>query len=204
MGYERYKFMNFDNRKQVFEEESYLDFENGYPERTIEWFEQHIYPHMSPYCNKDVIRLLDVGCASGYFTRRFEQLCNEVYGVDLASNRIKHAKQYETDKLKFYNIDITKDPLMNVLPKRPNLIFSNAVIPHIPLKDKAAAFENIAACSTLDATFVLFDDLVPSGCVDDFVGLYSREWIDQNTPWSVVKVVDITPGTYKIVLNKKC
>lgn len=194
------------NRKVYFENEDYLDPELGYPERDIQWFKSNILnSFLNNFTSTSGLILLDVGCAFGYYTRILSDKFHKTYGVDFSESRITYAKKYDTNKLKFILADLTSDTFSDVLDVKFNCVFTNAVIPHIPLHLKQKVFSNIAKVCEKDAIFVLYDALVSDGCLDDFVGLFSINWIKENCPeWEYLSHRLITSdGTFEIVLKKK-
>jgi 2-polyprenyl-3-methyl-5-hydroxy-6-metoxy-1,4-benzoquinol methylase len=192
------------NRKEYFETENYLDPNLGYPERNIDWFTVNILNDILklPFVDKNK-NLLDVGCAHGYFTRILSNHFKFTMGIDLAENRIEYAKNYEKETLLFKQQDLTEDDFESKFNKKFDLLFSNAVIPHIPINLKIKTFENLAKISNAGAYFVMYDGLCENGCLDQFVGLFSIDWLKDNIKdWEYVSHDYICPYTFRIVLRK--
>ncbi len=51
-------------------------------------------------------KILDVACGKGRHAKYFNELGNEVIGIDLSYNSIEFAKKYNNDKLKFFVHDM--------------------------------------------------------------------------------------------------
>lgn len=192
------------DRKFYFENEDYLDPELGYPERNTNWFVHNILNnYLNNFKDPSNLNLLDVGCAFGYYTRILSNHFKQTHGVDFTENRISYAKKYEDEKLKFILDDLTSDTFLYETKEYYDCVFTNAVIPHIPLNLKKKVFSNIAKVCKKGAVFVLYDDLITTGCIDDFVGLFSIEWIKNNCPdWEYIDHKIVTDHTYQIVLKK--
>ncbi len=58
---------------------------------------------------KQADKLLDLGCGKGRHSIYLNSLGYDVTGVDLSSNSIQHAKQFENDHLQFFEHDM-RDP----------------------------------------------------------------------------------------------
>jgi SAM-dependent methyltransferase len=185
--------------KDYFNKETYLDLDNGYPERPVEWFKQNILPDFLNQ-NFECKNLLDVGCASGYFTRILSEYCKFTQGVDISSVRIAHAKKYESNKLKFKEADLTY-PLD--LDKKFDTLFSNAVIPHIPIKLKPLVFKNLYEVASDGASLVLYDARPDTEIVDDFVGIFNEKWLVKNCyKWNFISVNPVCEETCRYLLKK--
>ena len=177
-----------------------FNYETGYPERNINWFRQHILPTFKKFLNPGS-KLLDVGCASGYYTNILNEFIPSD-GIDFAENRISYA-QTKYPHMKFFQDDLTSDDFPNQFEEKYDLFFTNAVIPHIPLVLKPKVFNNISRISKPRALFVLYDALIDDGCSDDFVGLFSLSWLNQNAAdWTVLSASHIIEETMEIVLQK--
>ena len=199
-----------DERHQRFIAEDYIDFDNGYPERPIDWFKQNILPDfISSKTEKK--NILDVGCASGYYTRVLAEHCDYILGVDLADNRIDHAKQFEADNIKFMQIDLCKKQLDECTNVLFDTVYTSAVFPHIPLEFKSYVFENISNVCAEGAKMVMYDGLIPDGIRNEFVGMFSVDWLQYNAHgWDYIDhTAVITPDgnplniTYRIELVKR-
>lgn len=81
--------------------------------------------------SKKTIKVLDVGCASGYVTHsRFNNFNNiQVVGIDKSKAAIKEAnRDYADEKFSFTNADIEDD---RFYPERYDLIFCSFVLHHL-------------------------------------------------------------------------
>jgi 2-polyprenyl-3-methyl-5-hydroxy-6-metoxy-1,4-benzoquinol methylase len=200
--------MNFEeelkrDRKKYFESENYLSPENGYPERDISWFQNNI---LNNFLNLDFVKnsknLVDVGCAFGYFTKIFSNHFEFTLGIDFAENRISYAKNHENEKLIFRQQDLTSSNFNLNLDKKFDLLFTNAVFPHIPLNLKVKAFENLSKISNPGARLVMYDGLCSDGCLDQFVGLFSIDWLKTNLKsWKYISHEYVCEYTYRIILE---
>jgi 2-polyprenyl-3-methyl-5-hydroxy-6-metoxy-1,4-benzoquinol methylase len=188
------------NRQQYFANENYLDFKTGYPERDISWFEFNILPNLIKHIPDSKKRMLDVGCASGYFTNIINNhIC--IDGCDFTQNKIEQAKK-QFPHIHFYQLNLTDNEIS--LPVKYDFFFSNAVLPHIPINDKPKVFENLASVANKDAIIILYDQLIDTGIIDDFVGLFSVEWLNDNaTQWEVISTKNICRSTDEVVLRLK-
>mgnify|MGYP003146573118 CR=1 FL=1 len=192
-------------RKEYFEKEFHdFDLEKGYDDRAIEWFKTHILTDsLSFFSTKE--NLLDVGCASGYFSRIFKKSFKTVKGVDFCEVRINHAKQYESEDLKFQLADLTKIEHLKELNQTFDNFYSSAVIPHINLADKVKVFDNLASIANPGATFVLYDGYSdkPTNIHDEFVGVFNEKWLSKNiSSWRVVNCGHLVRDVFRYVLKK--
>jgi 2-polyprenyl-3-methyl-5-hydroxy-6-metoxy-1,4-benzoquinol methylase len=188
-------------RQAFFATEHSYHAETGYPERNTTWFCMFILP--------DVLRqipdhqsksLLDVGCATGYFTRLLAPHFGYTEGIDFVAERIEYARKFESDRLHFTQADLTKQ--LN-LARHPDVLFTNAVIPHIPLQDKIQVFDNLAVVARPGAILLMYDGKAANGVVDSFCGLVSSGWIRENVKsWKLVSVNHIIDGAHRFVLTK--
>jgi trans-aconitate methyltransferase len=164
---------------------------------------------------------LDVGCAQGYFTRVLSETFDKTYGIDLSNNRINYAKQYETENLKFIQSDLTES-FANKFPIKFDFMFTNAVLPHIPLEFKSDVFKNLAEVANPGCIFVMYDGMLNdnnkhkhdgneqadfenwSGREIIRVVFISEKWIRENAPdWEIVSITNVGQGTEEIVLKRK-
>ena len=83
-----------------------------------------------------------------------------VYGVDFSENRISYAKKYESDNLKFVTADLT-ETLSSKIPMKFDFMFTNAVIPHIPVQFKSDVFKNLAEIANPGCIFTMYDGMIP-------------------------------------------
>lgn len=77
--------------------------------------------------------LLDVGCGSGFISQYFHQNGYKVVGIDLAEERIEHAKSLFGKDIRFICTD-----LMEYVPKRKfDVVFSSVSLMYLPDYKKA-------------------------------------------------------------------
>lgn len=171
------------DRQEIFEQETYLSFEEGYPERPVSWFKQAILPRVQIlFANKQ--KLLDVGCASGYYTKEFTSFIPKVAGIDYAHNRIEYAKKhFEKDGLKFLHAranDFSVDTQFDCM-------FTSMVFQHMPQSVKIDSFENLAKHATNDCLFVMYDFNCQRETIGDaWVEPISPAWLSKNIKgWKV-------------------
>jgi 2-polyprenyl-3-methyl-5-hydroxy-6-metoxy-1,4-benzoquinol methylase len=214
--------------KNYFEDESLINpqgtpsSETGYPERDVNWMRENLIPRIKTLVNKNVNKnCLDVGCAQGYFTRVLGENFEKTYGIDLSENRIKYAKQYETDKLKFIQSDLTES-FVEKFPVKFDFMFTNAVLPHIPLEFKSDVFKNLAEVANSGCIFVMYDGMLnddnkskhdgaPQANFNNWkhneiikVVFISEKWIRENaTDWEVIQINNIGHATEEIILKRK-
>ena len=214
--------------KNYFEDESLInpqgtpDFETGYPERNTTWMKENLIPRIkNKFTNSNEKNCLDVGCAFGYFTRVLSEEFKNTYGIDLSDTRINYAKQYETDNLKFIQSDLTES-FQDKFPIKFDYMFTNAVLPHIPLEFKSDVFKNLAEVANSGCIFVMYDGMLNDNNKHkhdgnnqaDFEGWSGREiirvvfisekWIRENaTDWEIVQITNVGHATEEIILKRK-
>jgi 2-polyprenyl-3-methyl-5-hydroxy-6-metoxy-1,4-benzoquinol methylase len=208
-----------ESLKNYFETEkdfaSNLDFDKGYSERDINWMKSNLIPRIKNLASENMSKsCLDVGCAYGYFTKVLSESFDQTYGVDLSTNRIEYAKKYETNSIKFVQSDLTES-FASKFPVKFDFMFTNAVLPHIPLRFKSDVFRNLAEVANTGCIFVMYDGLLSNdnnqcgfeswdGNQMIKVVLISENWIRENaTDWEIIKINNVTPGTEEIILRKK-
>jgi 2-polyprenyl-3-methyl-5-hydroxy-6-metoxy-1,4-benzoquinol methylase len=208
-----------ESLKNYFETEkdfaSNLDFDKGYSERDINWMKSNLIPRIKNLASENMSKsCLDVGCAYGYFTKVLSESFDQTYGVDLSTNRIEYAKKYETNSIKFVQSDLTES-FASKFPVKFDFMFTNAVLPHIPLRFKSDVFRNLAEVANTGCIFVMYDGLLSNDnnqcgfeswdCNQMIkVVLISENWIRENaTDWEIIKINNVTPGTEEIILRKK-
>jgi SAM-dependent methyltransferase len=165
---------------------------------------------------------LDVGCAFGYFTRVLGEEFKNTYGIDLSDTRINHAKQYESENLKFIQSDLT-ETFQDKFPIKFDYMFTNAVIPHIPAQFKASVFSNLSQVANSGCIFTLYDGMINQSVNDsahsdyidnDFdnwdpnslikVSFFSKEWLQDNlVEWELVEINNVGYYTEEIILKRK-
>lgn len=211
-----------ESLKNYFENET-LDRENGYPERNADWMKENLLPRIkNNITNLKEKNCLDVGCAFGYFTRVLGEEFNNTYGIDLSDTRINHAKQYESENLKFIQSDLT-ETFQDKFPIKFDYMFTNAVIPHIPAQFKASVFSNLAQVANSGCIFTLYDGMINqsvkdsghSEYIDNFfdtwdpnslitVAFFSKEWLQDNlVEWELVEINNVGYYTEEIILKRK-
>ena len=133
--------------------------------------------------------ILEVGCAGGYHSKLLAKEFNNVLGIDFAKSRIDYAKKYETDKLKFKQVDVTCKSSIKSIDRKFDTLYSSFVLHHIPLPKKIDAFNNLSLLGEDNADLFLFDGFSQSkDNIDDrFVGLFNDKWIKENIPsWELI------------------
>lgn len=214
--------------KNYFEDEKQINpggtpgFETGYPERDVNWMKSNLIPRIENIIDKNVHKnCLDVGCAFGYFSKVLSETFEKTYGIDLSDNRINYAKQLETDNLKFVQSDLTEG-FKDKFPIKFDFMFTNAVLPHIPLEFKSDVFKNLAEIANSGCIFVMYDGMLNddgthkhdknkqanfenwSGKEIIRVVFISEQWIRENaTDWEIVQITNIGHATEEIILKRK-
>lgn len=217
-----------DALKNYFEDEKQINpagtpgFETGYPERDVNWMKSNLIPRIENIIDKNVHKnCLDVGCAFGYFSKVLSETFEKTYGIDLSDNRINYAKQLETDNLKFVQSDLTES-FKDKFPIKFDFMFTNAVLPHIPLEFKSEVFKNLAEIANSGCIFVMYDGMLNddgthkhdknkqanfenwSGKEIIRVVFISEQWIRENaTDWEIVQITNIGHATEEIILKRK-
>jgi 2-polyprenyl-3-methyl-5-hydroxy-6-metoxy-1,4-benzoquinol methylase len=217
-----------DALKNYFEDEKQINpagtpgFETGYPERDVNWMKSNLIPRIENIIDKNVHKnCLDVGCAFGYFSKVLSETFEKTYGIDLSDNRINYAKQLESDNLKFVQSDLTES-FKDKFPIKFDFMFTNAVLPHIPLEFKSDVFKNLAEVANSGCIFVMYDGMLDddgrhkhdkntqanfenwSGKEIIRVVFISEKWIRENaTDWEIVEITNIGHATEEIILKRK-
>lgn len=217
-----------DALKNYFEDEKRINprgtpgFETGYPERDVNWMKSNLIPRIENIIDKNVHKnCLDVGCAFGYFSKVLSETFEKTYGIDLSINRIDYAKKLETDGLKFVQSDLTES-FKDKFPIEFDFMFTNAVLPHIPLEFKSDVFKNLAEIAKSGCIFVMYDGMLNDDGTNKHdknkqanfenwngeeiirVVFISEQWIRENaTDWEIVQITNIGPATEEIILKRK-
>ena len=183
---------------------------------------ENLIPKIESLIDKNINKnCLDVGCAQGYFTRVLSETFEKTYGIDLSNNRINYAKQYETDTLKFVQSDLTES-FVDKFPIKFDFMFTNAVLPHIPLEFKSDVFKNLAEVANPGCIFVMYDGMLNDEGKHkhdgydqaDFenwngnqiirVVFISEKWIRENaTDWEILQINNVGHATEEIILKRK-
>lgn len=212
--------------KNYFEDENKTygspSFETGYPERDVNWMKKNLIPRIKTLINKNVHKnCLDVGCAFGYFSKVLSETFDKTYGIDLSNNRIDYAKKYESESLKFIQSDLTES-FKDKFPIKFDFMFTNAVLPHIPLEFKSEVFKNLAEVANPGCIFVMYDGMLNdnnknkhddntqanfegwSGEEAIRVVFISEKWILENaTDWEILQINNVGQATEEIILKRK-
>jgi len=212
--------------KNYFEDENKTygspSFETGYPERDVNWMKKNLIPRIKTLINKNVHKnCLDVGCAFGYFSKVLSETFDKTYGIDLSNNRIDYAKKYESESLKFIQSDLTES-FKDKFPIKFDFMFTNAVLPHIPLEFKSEVFKNLAEVANSGCIFVMYDGMLNdnnknkhddntqanfegwSGEEAIRVVFISEKWILENaTDWEILQINNVGQATEEIILKRK-
>lgn len=107
-----------------------------------DWYENELMLPFLKECKsylKDKARVLDLGCNSGYETRRMKDLDMDVVGLDFSENSIEIAKSKNKD------IDFVCDNMLNDLTYlgKFDAVIAIASIIHIKEKDLELCFQRI-------------------------------------------------------------
>jgi len=211
--------------KNYFENENKIhgspSFETGYPERDVNWMKKNLIPRIETLINKNVHKnCLDVGCAFGYFSKVLSETFDKTYGIDLSNIRIDYAKKYESESLKFIQSDLTES-FKDKFPIKFDFMFTNTVLPHIPLEFKSEVFKNLAEVANSGCIFVIYDGMLNddnnkhdnngqanfegwSGEEAIRVVFISEKWIRENaTDWEILQINNVGYSTEEIILKRK-
>lgn len=167
--------------------ESEIEPLTGYPERNTDWFKWHILPdflsHPVVFARKvKGCKLLDIGCAQGYFTKLYGQHFKEVVGIDFSPPRIDQAIVFNSAPNIRYEVINLAEPVYGYDETFP-LAVSSAVYQHIdPDRDRRRAFLNTWLALELNGYLFLYDeDLVTRD--EKWNGFYeplSEAWVEDN------------------------
>jgi len=205
-----YNRENISERRQYFDHEfhDYSHEEGYFTDRPVSWFTDNILPDLLENV-ENTDNILDVGCASGYYTAKMSEHFDLVYGVDYCEPRINYAKSLESEKLKFRLCNLTKLEDLQALGYKFKNLFSNAVLPHIPLADKKIVFDNLAEISEEGASFIFYDARETFEVQDVFVGTFNENFIINNIQsWNFISVKQVAHfdhpnGTHRYILKKR-
>ncbi len=102
--------------------------------------------------SRDDIKILDIGCASGYTYLMFKEKCNKYTGIEISRPLISEGVEYfsaeiQSGKVCLINGDFLDDSMVGGLLKDTyDLVFMNTVLEHLPSYNeavsKAARFVN--------------------------------------------------------------
>jgi hypothetical protein len=101
-------------------------------------------------------------------------------------------------------------------------MFTNAVLPHIPLEFKSDVFKNLAEIANPGCIFVMYDGMLnddgthkhDNNTQANFenwngkeiirVVFISEKWIRENAPdWEIVQITNVGHATEEIILKRK-
>lgn len=169
--------------RRYFEKEDRANLDCGYPERNTHWFRHLILPDFLDYLRKIFgglaeLNLLDVGCAHGYFTEEFGPYFKTVTGIDFARNRIAYAREkHSKPNVQYVHSDLTTFKFI----EKFDVMFSNAMIPHIPAPRKEKVFRNLRTGMKAGGYFLMYDcnseNVTLTG---DFVDCVSPQWLEKH------------------------
>lgn len=89
--------------KRWFDSSFYHQLYANRDEREAATFIDALINELQPASNS---RMLDLGCGSGRHSKYLASKGFDVTGIDLAASSIRHARRYETEKLRFYRHDM--------------------------------------------------------------------------------------------------
>lgn len=166
--------------KEHFNSVEILDCITGYEERPVNWWMLNILPDLLEIKKQLNLgpKLLDIGCASGYFSLIMAIHFPEVTGIDFAVSRIELAKKYNSSKnLNYQVVDVVNEKISGIYDSA----ISSAVFQHInPLNsDRVKAFENVFSVIKDQGYLVLYDESYFSRRVewDGFYSPLDKSWI---------------------------
>ena len=127
----------------------------------------------------------------------------------------------ETETLKFIQSDLTES-FADKFPIKFDFMFTNAVLPHIPLEFKSDVFKNLAEIANPGCIFVMYDGMLnddgthkhDNNTQANFenwngkeiirVVFISEKWIRENAPdWEIVQITNVGHATEEIILKRK-
>ena len=131
---------SFDNYwKSIFKKRTIgnIEYQSVQSKEIIEWHKKFIKNLDPSFFEKRKIRVLDIGCGTGYLTNLFCKFSDEVFGADYLDEFIIEAK-LKYNEPKFFNCDIYNlDKIEGVF----DLVVCFGVMQH--LSDLETAFKNI-------------------------------------------------------------
>jgi cyclopropane fatty-acyl-phospholipid synthase-like methyltransferase len=178
--------MNAEQLQRFFNTpEPFLDPQNGYKERSVQWFENTI---LNDFLKLQLPSpLLDAGCGYGYFTRRYAMHYQDVIAIDFSAERVEGAKRVNSaPNITYICADLTVPGL--IIPKPAKSIVTSAVVQHIPPERRGNVFQNLHSVSEKGAVMVMYDSIGEGW--DGFYGPINPAWIrtQLTASWSLRSV----------------
>lgn len=166
--------------KEHFNSVEKLDCITGYEERPVDWWISNILPDLLEIKEKLNLgpKILDIGCASGYFSFIISQHFTEVTAIDFAESRIELAKKYNSsENLNYQVLDIVNEKIIGTYDSA----ISSAVFQHMnPFNgDRIKAFENTFESIKKQGYLILYDESYFARRVewDGFYSPLDKSWI---------------------------
>ena len=168
----------------------------GYEERDVQWFEENILPDLHEVHERLKLgpTLMDVGCGFGYFTVRYTEYFEKVYGVDFSEKRIAGAKQHNPHKQVEYRCrDLLKGVKIPV-----DTVITSAVIQHINPDDRIKAMINISSALPTGGYMIMYDENFNDRphMWDGFYQPISPDWLESIPLWRLEDYKYVAKGLH--------